>query len=475
MSPHTTAQAPWPLQSRHWPLLAEAASGAPVRCRALLLTGQVDIARLVAAVRQVTGHHPVLRARLGEEDGALRLRTAKTPVPVSVWEADRTGCARALREAATAVRDPRHDPLVTFDVVRIDSHRLVLAMTAHFLAADLGSLYATLGAVIRAYFGRYRPDGDPPRPPPLAPVSPAREAWWTKRLARWQQERTFAAALGATAPDRRVTATRVQPVPGADWHRLAERAAAAGCSADLAVVALLASWRAMVAPDTATAVFAAWTDLRHTHGGEGLIGPLSDQIAFGVDLEGHAGMTFTDLLRRTHAGLLDTMVRHIPYDDLRRLHRAGQPGTRPLWDTRVHFCRVPPRSSLTRDEASLAELGLSVELFDESELLAVAPPADGATWDGVNADLYLTEHGRDDVALTLHYNAIALDESGVRLMLRSVSDMITKVDEAPEQPLSDLWRFSGVPDGRGPDRHGGRGRRHAPSTKRRDTSDDSHL
>ncbi|MFF9118739.1 hypothetical protein ACF09Y_24585 [Streptomyces massasporeus] len=455
MSHRSTAHAPWPLQRRHWPLLDEAASGTPVRCRALLLTGRVDITRLVEAVHQVVDHHPVLRARLSDDDGTLRLRTSGEPVPVSVWEADRADCARTLREVA-AVRDPRHDPLVTFDVVRIAPDRLVLAMTAHFLAADLGSLYSALGAVMRAYFGRHRPD-DLPQPPPLGPVPPAREAWWTRRLARWQQEGTLAAALGALAPDRRVTATRVQQVPGAAWHRLTERAAATGCGADLAVVALLASWRAMVAPDSDTAVFAAWTDLRHTHGGEGLIGPLSDQIAFGVDLEGHSGMTFTDLLRRTQAGLLDTMVRHVPYDDLRRLHRAGHPGTRPVWDTRVHFCRVPPRSSLTRDEASLAELGLSVELFDESELLAVAPPSDSAAWDGVNADLYLTEHGVDDVALTLHYNATALDEPTVCLMLRSISDMIIKVNEAPEQPLPDLWRSLGVPNHSGPDLRRGSG------------------
>ncbi|MFF8633763.1 condensation domain-containing protein [Streptomyces pilosus] len=457
MSHHSPAQALWPLQSRYWPLLEETSSGTPVRCRALLLTGHVDVPRLVEAVQRVVDHHPVLRARLSDDDGTLRLRAAATPAPVAVWSADRADCARALREAAATPRDPRRDPLATFDVVRIAPDQFVLAMTAHFLVADLGSLYATLGSVLRAYFGRHRPGGVPQQPPALGPVPPARKAWWARRLARWQGQGTLAAALGARPSDRRITATQVEPVSGAAWNRLAARAADAGCSPDLAVVALLASWRAMMAPDTTTAVFAAWTDLRHTHGGDGLIGPLSDQIAFGVELDGHAGMTFPDLLRRTHAGLLDTMVRHVPYDELRHLHRAEHPGALPVWDTRVHFCRIPPRSSLTRDEPSLAELGLSVELFDESRLLPVAPPADGAAWDGVNADLHLTEHGVDDVALTLHYNATALDDRAVRLMLRSISDMITEVGEATEQRLPDLWRSLGVPG------HGGRDRQEAPT------------
>ncbi|MFJ9442575.1 hypothetical protein ACIRRH_11965 [Kitasatospora sp. NPDC101235] len=454
MSHHTPAGPPWPLQSRWWPLLDEAASGTPVRCRALLLTGRVQVPRLVDAVHRVVDHHAVLRARLSDDDGTLRLSTAEAPVPVAVWEADRADCARALREAVTAARDPRHDPPVTFDIVRIAPDQLVLAMTGHFLAADLGSIYATLGAALRAYFGRHRPDAGPPQPPPLGPVTPARTAWWTRRLTAWQREATLASAAGAPAPAGRRTAVQVQPVAGAAWHRLAERAAAAGCGAELAVVALLASWRATVAPDTGTAVFAAWADLRHTHGGEGVVGPLSDQIAFGVDLEGHAGMTFTDLLHRTHAGLLDTMVRHVPYDELRRLHRTIHPGAPPPWDLRVHFCRIPPRSSLTRDERTLAELGLSVELFDESELLAVPPPAAGGAWDGVNADLFLTEHGRDDVALTLHYNETALDEHTIGLMLRAISDMINHVGETPDEPLAHLWRSRGAHDHTGPDRQG---------------------
>lgn len=442
MSPVTSQPggAPWPMQARWWPLLAEV--DAPANCRALLVNGRIDVALLVEAIHTVVEDHPVLRSRLSDADGVLRLHDPCLPVTVVVRAADPAECARTLRERAGAAHDPRHDPLVRFDVVRLAPDQLVLAMTAHLLAADLGSLYGTLGAVLRAYAGRYRPDRSS-SPPQIPPASTSREAWWSQRLATWQRAGTLTAALGRPDPVGRTTTTQVQTVDGSAWQRLADRAEAAGGSADLAVVALLAAWRAARSAHRGTAVFAAWTDLRPTHGGHRLIGPISDQIAFAVDLEGHADLTFDEMLRRTRAGLLDTMVRYIPYDDLRRLHRLHHPGAPPPWDLRVHFCRFRPRSAFTRGEESLAALGLSVELFRESELL-VAPPLSGpATWDGVSADLFVTEHGTEDVALTLQHDVEAVDATTASLILRSISDMIGVVAAGSGEPLS-RWVMPGT-------------------------------
>jgi hypothetical protein len=84
----------------------------------------------------------------------------------------------------------------------------------------------------------------------------------------------------------------------------------------------------------------------------------------------------------------------------------------------VHYCRLPPTSSYTRGEQSLARHGLSVELFCESELAAGTPVAP--------VDVHLTESGAG-VALVVNFDAAIVADVEVTAMLHRIDELIDEM------------------------------------------------
>ncbi|GIH03448.1 hypothetical protein Rhe02_15150 [Rhizocola hellebori] len=299
--------------------------------RALRLTGVVDDARLLAAVREATT--------------SLELLTA--PSIGADTAADDTHCLKML----AAQRERCLVQLYRLPNSDTEDH-VVLAVAADPMVLDLRSAYLLLGAVMQAYFGRFRAIEYPSYTEAVGGidnrVAPSRAALWARRVGAW--------------PRRWPTADVDNDlhVPFPTWAKLCGIGDYMGNHSSITVIALLAWWLRFQAGRVEPATFLAELDLREYHGLGSVIGPLTDRIAFQVDVTPE--MSFRELVRRCHAGVLDAVVHYVPFQVVREL---------PCWpgcDVAVHYCRTPPLSSATRGEETLERLGLSIELFHEGAL-----------------------------------------------------------------------------------------------------------
>jgi hypothetical protein len=429
----------------------QAGRGTPGIVRALRLCGRVDAGRLAAAAREVTEAVPLLRAAWPAGAPALTTLPEASAVcmasaPGSVGERDQRCTDILCADRDRLAHDPA-DPLARFHLIRCDDGETVLGLVADPLILDLRSLYLVLGAVMQAYFGRFRA-AQYPAFAEVAGVSPvagaeireSRLGWWSRRLPQWEQ----AAGRGLPARDTEPTAgglrTTQLSLPEDRWTRLAQAGGSAGNSGSLAVIALLTWWFGVRKDRPRAPIFGSTLDLRDYGGLGPVIGPLTDRIAFAVDIEGLPGMTFADLAFRAHAGLLDAVVHYLPYQDIVTLGRATA-GLRPastarLWDVAIHYCRTPPASSYTRGEETLARQGLSIELFRESMLASAGTGSQGAG-DGTAMEIHLAESGTG-MALVVNFDPLIVPADQVTGMLSDLDHAIDAILADPQTPLSSL-------------------------------------
>lgn len=325
--------------------------------RALRLTGSIDDGRLASAAQEVTAAFPVLCRGIREASGELLSVDVAAPEirGETVLAADREAACLALIEAERQrVVDPGLGPLCRVLLHRLSGNEVVLAVVADPLQLDLRSVYLLLGAILQAYFGRFR-IAEYPEAAGEVEVSPSNKAWWAERI-RHRPHWTPAARPGGGG--------FTLPLSRERWTRLCQIGDHAGNTSSLAVVALLSWWLRSRAGHEPPVRFTAELDLREYQGMGPVVGPLTDRIAF--EVAATDGLSFRDLVRRSHAGLLDAVVRYVPSETLVGL--GGWPGDQAA----VHYCRTPPASSSTRDDQSVARLGMAIELFHEVDL-AQAP------------------------------------------------------------------------------------------------------
>jgi len=220
------------------------------------------------------------------------------------------------------------------------------------------------------------------------------------------------------------------------WAQLAPGGGGAGNAGALAVIALLTHWCASAVPRSP--VFASTLDLRDYADLDPIVGPLTDQLVFAVDLDGYAGMTFRDLVLRAHAGLLDAVVHYVPYQDVLRAAAPTSPAAAErLWDVAIHYCRTPPASGYTRDDESLARQGLSIELFCESVLVGCDPGRPGRAGHGSALEVHMAESG-SGMALVINYDSRLVSASAVTGLLAWLDQVVTTVTADPGIRLSDI-------------------------------------
>lgn len=425
------------LQRGLWPYLRAAGPAHAAHVRALRLTGGVDERRLTAAVREVCDALPVLAANLVEcpNDSAagVRLRLRVPPQAPAVQHTDLRGtapqerdtvCVALLRTDRDRPVDLATDPLARFHLVRLTDEEIVLGLATHSLILDPQSVYQVLGAVCQAYFGRFRaeqhrdlttildfePLGDRARA--------ARERWWRRRLSALPRP-TQGAATEETEETARATRTHRLTIPSGKWHGLTALGGPLGGNSALAVVAL-GAWCLREEGRTGTLGFSTTLDLRAYLEAGPVVGLFSDRLVFGVDLTGLASPSFREVLLRTQAGFLDAVAHYLPYDQVVRLGvdmgRIDPSRTARHWDVALHFCRNPPTSSATRGERTLAEHGLSIELFREADLLGAESGSRSGAWDGTGLDLHLGELGQDTVLVLDAHQRDPNHESAPRLL-----------------------------------------------------------
>lgn len=432
------------LQRGQWPWLRDAPPSAAFAARALLGSGTVDDDRLARAVADVADAVPLLRTTFVEDDAGLWLRAdgngaALIRTDLRGDDEPHARCVALLRADRGRPTDPERGPLVRFHLVRLTGHDVVLGVVAHRLLLDARSLYMVLGAVWQAYFGRFRPaqyrdfaEVVDFHPLDRENVVAARRRWWSRRLPPLRDH------PAGEAPARENRTSRLR-ITGARWRALTELGGPVGGNGSLALAALTAWWLHAHGARGDKPHFSAELDLRdHLELGP-VIGPLTDRLVFGVDLAGLRDPSFRDVMLRTQTGFLDAVVHYLPYHDVVglavELGVAVPPRVAARWDTAVHFCRNAPSSSLTRGERSLAELGVSIELFREADLLGAGNAARADRWDGTNLDLSVGELGEDKV-IVFDHNRLQPDRPATFGLLPGLDAAIERAVTDPAAPLT---------------------------------------
>lgn len=433
--------APSPLQRGLWPLVRDAPARSTSSVRALRVAGHVDLERLLAAVDTVRAAFPIVDVALYEGPDGLRLDPAAGGSAVHVVDLraapDRPASTRAvhlLRAERDRVCGP-HERQARFHLVRLADDDIVLALTAHQLVLDVTSLHLVLGAVWQAYFDRFRPSQYRPRgtvTDARADLVALRRGWWACRLGRLADGDDGP----ARPPSRRTGAERLV-LDGSRWADLERAATVLGASAPIAVTGLVAWW--LQASGSRRRIgFCADLDLRDVTGVGPVVGPFTDRAVYTVDLRAPGPFTLREILLGAQTGVLDAVVRYLPYDEIvdltAELGLAAAPRTAALWDVVVHFCRNPPTSSVAARTETARQLGLGFELFAEADLVDAVVDVPADRWDGTNLDIRMAEH-RTGLAVIAEFNELCFSRRLMQDMLADVSRAIDIVVRDPDIPL----------------------------------------
>lgn len=181
------------------------------------LDGDLDVAALTAALRDVVARHPRLTARLrtGGEQPLLELSAGTADIAV-IDPADAAGLTDQAAAALLAQRWPEVDPqagrMFVATLIRAGAHRTYLGIAVHHLVFDGGSM----GVIFTDLTERYRlrrghGEVDPPGLPAVEPVPVVAEteapgeaelAFWRTRLADAPPPLRAVTPGGPAAPDR---------------------------------------------------------------------------------------------------------------------------------------------------------------------------------------------------------------------------------------------------------------------------------
>jgi acyl-CoA synthetase (AMP-forming)/AMP-acid ligase II/aryl carrier-like protein len=117
--------------------------------RALRVEGDLDVAALRGAVRDVARRHPALRARVMVNDGHVGF-DCTGPVP-SLTVRDADDCVECAAGLAAEQIDLTTGPPVRFTLIRSESEEPVLLVVVHHIVADLWSLSLLLTELLDRY------------------------------------------------------------------------------------------------------------------------------------------------------------------------------------------------------------------------------------------------------------------------------------------------------------------------------------
>ncbi len=143
--------------------LEPAASLAYNESVSLRLTGDLDVAALQGALRQLSDRHEALRASLSADGGELHIAASmELPCPVrdltSLGDVERSAeIAGTLRRVVITPFDLEHGPLVRAELLRLSAQEHLLVFTAHHIVCDgwsFGIIVRDLAALYAQRTGR---------------------------------------------------------------------------------------------------------------------------------------------------------------------------------------------------------------------------------------------------------------------------------------------------------------------------------
>ncbi|MFJ2190472.1 condensation domain-containing protein [Kitasatospora sp. NPDC087861] len=396
------------------------------------LRGPLDPAALATALTGLTERHAALRTRFGRQgDQPYQQADPVGPVPLrtvdATWENGAGNNAPALL-AAEAARpfDLATGPVLRALLLRHGPQDHTLLLTIHHIAIDGGSL-PVLAADLAALYAAAR-DGLPPQ---LPPAGPSYAEYARQERARDAELTAAADARAAHLAGARPLAL-LRPVPSGARERRAAlhtaplapatvdglRRLGARHGATLFAVVLAAAFATLrTAADQADLTLGCASGQRLRPELRRTVGLGVNTLAVRADLAGDP--TFTDVLTRARAALLDAQQHHeIPFDlVVERLGAAarGADGT-PLLSVSCDLVRPAEPFTLPGLTAEDVELDLGLAKFGLTLLVEDGPQP-----------RCLVQHDRD-----------ALDEGTAEQLLAAFADLLAAVAADPDRPLSVL-------------------------------------
>ncbi|GCD40788.1 non-ribosomal peptide synthetase [Streptomyces paromomycinus] len=338
---------------------------------ALRLTGALDVAVLVRALREVVRRHEALRTNVVSVD-TVPMQIVREPYDLDVPVTDVAAVDVLPLALAFAARtfDLEHDPLLRAEILRVGDAEHVLLLCLHHIVSD-GWSTAVLWREVVTLYSDFRA-GRPARLPEL-PVQYADFASWQNRrlegeeirpqLEYWMDQLRDLPALLELPTDRPRPA--VQQVAGATEPLTLDRETAdalralAGERQSTMFMALLAAFDVLLARYTGQQDIAVGTPVANRTRAEvqDLIGCFFNALVIRTDLSGDP--SFDELLARVRETTLAAQAHQdLPFERLvEALNPPRDPGHTPLFQT-LFVYQTEPGAGLVMDGVGIEPLAL---------------------------------------------------------------------------------------------------------------------
>jgi hypothetical protein len=411
-----------------WEVRGVAGAGVVSGVGLALRTGVLDRRALVAALREVSARHEVLRSRVAEEggrsvqvvDGAVRVRLEDLGAAGGVEEA--VVLAVAFRDRPF---DARRGPLWRAGVIGLPDAGSVLVLAADALVCDPRSLQVLLTELGLLYEDFAAGRASRLAPPPVQyrdfvqwQKDAARGAAFGRQIAYWQGQ------LSGIVP-LELPCDRLRPVAetgrGADCEFVVSRevagrlrAVAVKGRATLFMV-VLAAFQALLARHAGQEDVAVGTLVpgRDRPEFESLIGLFENPVVLRTDLSGDP--SFAELLARVRDVAIGAFSNQdVPFRHVADAVTSGSPLRHPLFQVMFTLRAAPVRPGLRRLGAepvrlphTTADCDLSLEMTDPN----------------------------DQLQGSFRFNTDIFDRSTIQRLAERFTTLLENISTNPEQPL----------------------------------------
>ncbi|MFG1958317.1 amino acid adenylation domain-containing protein [Nonomuraea sp. NPDC049028] len=411
------------IQRRMWFIDQVHGSAAYAVATALDLRGELDVARLHEALRELVRRHESLRTVFRAPDGEpvpVVLPAGETPLPVE----DCDDAERALSAAATEPFDLAHGPLFRARLLRLASDHHVLSLNFHHIVVDGWSITLLRSELVALYNGETLPE----------PQVRYRD------YARWQREQV--ADLGFWKERLRgiphsLDLPTDRPRPPMQTFE--------GAVATHVLPAELARGLRKLSQERGATLYMALLTALHTllyrYSGqedicvgspvagrtrpelEGIAGCFINTLVMRAQMDG--GLRYTELLAQVREYALGAYAHQdVPFERLvEELNPPRDLSRNPLFQVLFNLLNLP-KSDL--DMAGLAVGELAVEVGTAQ----------------VDLVFYVNEQD-DELECRLEYNTALYDPGTVQRLLRHYEALLSAIVAAPETTLSELDFLTG--------------------------------
>ncbi|WP_433040912.1 non-ribosomal peptide synthetase [Dactylosporangium sp. CS-033363] len=396
----------------------------------LRLTGPLDAAALLAALREVAERHEVLRSVIAPPGHAIAVPADR--IELSLVDIDEAELDAALRTEVSRPFALDREPPMRAALFRLGAEQHVLALTVHHIATDAwshGLLFDELGALYAARLGQ----GAAPAAPRLQYAD----------ITEWQSTRTgddhvgwWVERLAGLAPVLPLPVDRPYPAV-ADWsggylpfelspalaERIRETAREGNATAFMVV---LAAWQALLSrlggsEDVAVGVPESG---RHHRATESVVGCFINTLVMRTDLSGDP--TGRQLLDRVRETTLEAFAHATaPFE---RVVEAVAPerstATTPIFQSMLYLLETAQHDPvLPGVRTERLDAPLDFNKFD----LSLSLQAEGAGYEG-----------------ELHYRRDLFDRATVERWSRWLLALLDGMLAEPDRPLSQLDLLDGA-------------------------------